>query len=84
MSQLTGITKPQSPFRRVDIPTPQQQQQQQQQSLQRKQSSGPPQHFRPQPPVEQSFVPSSTTNWSSSQNPSTDLNARPGIGSMNK
>jgi len=80
MSQLTGIPKPPSPFRRVDVPTPQQQQQQQQ----RKQSSGLPQHFRPQPLPEQQFVPPSNTNWAPPQIPSTDPNIRPGIGSITK
>jgi hypothetical protein len=77
MNQLTGIPKPQSPFRRVDVPTPQQQQQQQQQ---RRQSSNNPQQFRPQPLAEQPFAPPSNNNWVPPQNPTSDLNIRPGIG----
>ncbi len=79
MSQLTGIPKPLSPFRRIDVPTPQQQQPQQ-----RRQSSGLPQHFRPQPHTEQPFSPPSNTAWVPPQNSSNDPNTRPGIGSINK
>ncbi len=82
MSQLTGIPKPPSPFRRVDVPAPQQQQQPQ--SSQRRQSSGLPQHYRPQPPVEQPVVPPSTNTWAQPQNPPNDPNSRSRIGSMNK
>lgn len=82
-NQLTGIAKPPSPFRRVDVPTPQQQQQQQ--AAQRKSTSGLPQHFRPQPPTEQIFTPPSTTHWTPpAQNPTNDLNTRPGLGSMSR
>jgi hypothetical protein len=76
---LTGIAKPPSPFRRVDVPTPQQQQQQQQQ---RKPSIGVPQHFRPQAPPEPPLVPPSNTNWLPPQNTTSDLTVRPGAGSL--
>ncbi|CAF2122199.1 unnamed protein product [Rotaria magnacalcarata] len=73
MSQLTGIPKPPSPFRRVDIPTPQQQQQQQ-----RKASSTMPQHFRSQIPAEQPLVPPSNASWPPVQNLPSDFTVRPG------
>lgn len=86
MTQLTGITKPLSPFRRVDIPTPQSQQPQQLQQP-RKASSGLPNHFRPQLPPEQSFVPPSNNNWAPPtlpKNPSSDLSIRPNVGSYTR
>ena len=76
---MTGIAKPPSPFRKVDPPMPQQQQQQ------RKSTSTIPQHFRPQPVVEQPFVPPSNPSWSPAQTTPGDVNARPGgTGSLAK
>ena len=85
-NQLTGIPKPPSPFRRIDVPNPQQQQQQQQYPSQRKASSNAPLHFRPQPTAEPSFVPPTNPSWtpSSSYIPTSDLNARATTGLMNQ
>ncbi|CAF0960782.1 unnamed protein product [Adineta ricciae] len=73
-NQLTGIPKPPSPFRRIDVPNPQQQQH----PSQRKPSSNAPLHFRPQPTAEPSFVPPTNPSWtpSSPYIPTSDLNAR--------
>ncbi|CAF0715359.1 unnamed protein product [Adineta steineri] len=82
-NQLTGIPKPSSPFRRVDVPTPQQQQNQQQMQ-QRKPSSNTTQHFRPTLPTEPVFTPPSNNTWAPlpPQNSINDNNMRPGLNSM--
>ena len=66
-NQLTGISRPPNPFRKVDTATITQQ---------RKPSSSLQQHFRPQLPTESSFLPPSNTNWLPSRNPTSDMNMR--------
>ncbi|UJR29146.1 hypothetical protein I4U23_010360 [Adineta vaga] len=79
-NQLTGIPKPPSPFRRVDIPT-----QPQLQPSQRKPSATAPHNFRPQLPSESSFVPTPNPSWTPPvpQIPANDPNMRPGTGLIN-
>lgn len=100
MAQLTGIQKPPSPFRRVDVPAPSKQQPVQAQQQQPRKSvpgvtshfrpqypSEQQSHFRPQLPSEQPFIPPTNTSWappSFPQNPPTDVGTRPGIGSITK
>lgn len=82
-NQLAGITKPPSPFRKVEINSAQQQQQQQQAQAQaRKSSSSFAHHYRPTvpAPAEPVKVPPVKASWSPAQPPSVpnDLPPRPG------